>query len=329
MPGFDSVIGLEEVVDYLQNIIKSDKVAQTYIFYGEKGTGKKLLSGILAMTLQCEKHGIEPCLECSSCKKAETRNHPDIITVYHEKPASIGIDEIRAQLVDDILIRPECSPYKIYIVPEAEKMTTQAQNALLKTLADLPKYAKIFLLTDNVDMLLPTIRSRCVHLAMRLVSEPKVKKYLMDACDVPDYYAELDAAYAQGNIGKARDIATSGEFHSRVDTCVEILSRSYHMPMVQVNDCVKRLTEEKADIDEYLELFTMWFRDILLFKATAEVDKLVFRRQLDMIKKRASQSSYEGLQEILNAIEKVKTRLKSNVNFELSIELLLLTIREN
>ena len=73
----------------------------------------------------------------------------------------------------------------------------------------------------------------------------------------------------------------------------------------------------------------MWFRDVLLFKATAEVDKLVFRRQLDMIKKRASQSSYEGLQEILNAIEKVKTRLKSNVNFELSIELLLLTIREN
>ena len=101
MPGFDSVIGLEEVVDYLQNIIKADKVAQTYIFYGEKGTGKKLLSGILAMTLQCEKHGVEPCLECSSCKKAETRNHPDIITVYHEKPASIGIDEIRAQLVEN------------------------------------------------------------------------------------------------------------------------------------------------------------------------------------------------------------------------------------
>lgn len=329
MPGFDSVIGLEEVVEYLQNSIKTDKVAQTYIFYGEKGTGKKLLAGILAMTLQCEKHGIEPCLECPSCKKAETRNHPDILTVHHEKPASIGIDEIRAQLVDDILIRPECSPYKIYIVPEAEKMTVQAQNALLKTLEDLPGYARIFLLTDNVDMLLSTIRSRCVHLAMRLVSEPKVKKYLMDACNVPDYYAELDAAYAQGNIGKARDIAVSGTFHNRVDTCVEILSRSYHMPMMQVNDCVKQLTEEKADIDEYLELFTMWFRDVLLFKATAEVDKLVFRRQLDMIKKRASQSSYEGLQEILDAIEKVKTRLKSNVNFELSIELLLLTIREN
>ena len=98
---------------------------------------------------------------------------------------------------------------------------------------------------------------------------------------------------------------------------------------LEFNGKLKRLTEEKADINEYLELFTMWFRDVLLFKATAEVDKLVFRRQLDMIKKRASQSSYEGLQEILNAIEKVKTRLKANVNFELSIELLLLTIREN
>ncbi len=329
MPGFDSVIGLEEVVEYLQDIIKTDKVAQTYIFYGEKGTGKRLLSGILAMTLQCERKGIEPCLECASCRKAETRNHPDIITVYHEKPSSLGIDEIRTQLVDDILIRPECSPYKIYIVPDAEKMTVQAQNALLKTLEDLPGYAKIFLLTDNVDMLLPTIRSRCVHLAMRLVSTPQIKQYLMDACDVPDYYAELDAAYAQGNIGKAKNMAATGTFHVRVDVCVDILSRSYHMPMTQVNDCVKRLTEEKADIEEYLELFSLWFRDILLYKATAEVDKLVFRGQLDMLKKRASQSSYEGLQTILDAIEKVRTRLKSNVNFELTIELLLLTIREN
>lgn len=329
MPGFDSIIGLEEVVTYLQQIIKTDKVAQTYIFYGESGTGKRLLSGILAMTLQCEKHGIEPCLDCPSCRKAETRNHPDIITVIHEKPASIGIDEIRSQLVDDILIRPECSPYKIYIVPDAEKMTVQAQNALLKTLEDLPQYAKIFLLTDNVDMLLPTIRSRCVHLAMRLVSESKVKQYLMDSCDVPDYYAELDAAYAQGNIGKAKEIASTGVFHTRVDACVDMLSKSYHMPMAQVTECVKRLTEEKTDIDEYLELFTMWFRDVLLYKATAEVDKLVFRRQLDMIKKRASQSSYEGLEEILAAIDKVRTRLKANVNFELTLELLFLTIREN
>ena len=107
------------------------------------------------------------------------------------------------------------------------------------------------------------------------------------------------------------------------------MSRSAHMSMGQVMECVKQLNDEKAHIDEYLELFALWFRDVLLFKATAEVDKLVFRRQLNDIKMRASQSSYEGLEEILDAIEKVRTRLSANVNFELTLELLLLTIREN
>ena len=329
MPGFDSVIGLEDVVNYLQKVIRTDKVAQTYIFYGEAGTGKKLLAGIFAMTLQCEKGGIEPCLECPSCRKAETGNHPDIITVTHEKPGSIGIDEIRKQLVGDVWIRPECGKSKIYILPEAEKMTIQAQNALLKTLEDLPSYAKIFLLTDNADQLLPTIRSRCVHLQMRLVSEQQIRDYLVDSCDVPDYYAELDAAYAQGNVGEAKEVSSTGEFHSRVEHTARILSRSSHMSMSQVMEFVKFLNDEKAYVDEYLELFTLWFRDVLLFKATAEVDKLVFRRQLNDIKMRASQSSYEGLEEILDAIEKVRSRLNANVNFELTMELLLLTIREN
>ena len=329
MPGFDKVIGLEEVVDYLQRSIKSDKVAQTLIFHGAAGSGKKLLSGIFAMTLQCEAHGITPCLSCPSCKKAETHNHPDIITVTHEKDNLISVDEIRSQLVNDILIRPECSERKIYILPDAEKMNVQAQNALLKTLEDLPSYAMILLLTDNVDALLPTIRSRCVHLAMRLVSEKKIKNYLVEELNVPDHYAELDAAYAQGNVGRARAISGSGEFHELLDTCVEMLARSYHMPMNQLVDDVKLLTEDKGRIEEYLELFTMWFRDVLLFKATNEVDKLVFKRQLDMIKKRASESSYEGLETIIEAIEKVRVRLKANVNFELSVELMLLTIREN
>lgn len=329
MPGFDSIIGLEEVVEYLQKIIKTDKVAQTYIFHGEAGTGKKLLSGIFAMTLQCERGGITPCLSCSSCRKAETHNHPDIITVVHEKPNTISVDEVRGQLVNDILIKPECGRYKIYIIPDAERMTVQAQNAILKTLEELPSYAMIFLLTDNVDQLLPTIRSRCVHLQMRLVSEKRIREYLVDSCDVPDYYAELDAAYAQGNVGKAKEISSTGEFHNRVDETVRMLSRSHHMSMSQVMEYVKFMTDEKAFVDEYLELFTLWFRDVLLFKATTEAEGLVFRRQLGDIQKRAKESSYEGLEKIIDAIEKVKTRLNANVNFELTMELLFLTIREN
>ena len=97
------------------------------------------------MTLQCEEHKKEPCMHCSSCRKAMSRNHPDIIYVEHVKPTSIGIEEIREQLVSDVEIKPYTGPYKIYIVDEAEKMTIQAQNALLKTIEEPPAYAVILL----------------------------------------------------------------------------------------------------------------------------------------------------------------------------------------
>ena len=83
-----------------------------YLFGGEHGAGKKLLASLFAMTLQCEEHGVEPCMKCRSCRKALGKNHPDIINVTHEKPNSIGIDEIREQLINDVGIKPYESPYK-------------------------------------------------------------------------------------------------------------------------------------------------------------------------------------------------------------------------
>lgn len=126
-----------------------------------------MMASLFAMTLQCEKHGVEPCMECPSCKKAQSQNHPDIIYVKHEKPNTISIDEIREQLINDVMIKPYSSPYKIYIIDEAQKLTLQAQNALLKTIEEPPAYAVVMLLADNPDALLPTISSRCVQLNLK------------------------------------------------------------------------------------------------------------------------------------------------------------------
>ena len=94
-------------------------------------------------------------------------------------------------------------------------------------------------------------------------------------------------------------------------------------------DMIKDLAQDKESIYEYLDLYIMWFRDVLLYKATKDVDGLVFKNQLNSIKERAKQSSYEGVEKILDAIGKAKERLHANVNFELVMELLFMTIREN
>ena len=139
-----------------------------------------LLASAFAQTLQCEKGGVEPCGTCHSCVQAQSLNQPDIIRVTHEKPNSIGVDDIRDQLCSDILIRPYSSPWKIYIVDEAEKMTVQAQNALLKTIEEPPAYGMVLLLTENSQSFLPTILSRCVTLKLRPVKDEQIRKYLME-----------------------------------------------------------------------------------------------------------------------------------------------------
>lgn len=329
MAGFQEIVGHEEVIQHLQNAIRLGKVSHAYILSGEKGSGKKLLANTFAMALQCEKKGVDPCQECRSCKKAMSRNHPDIIYITHEKPNSIGIEDIRTQLIEDVMIKPYCSSYKIYIIDEAEKLTLQAQNALLKTIEEPPAYAVILLLTSNMETFLPTITSRCVKLNLRPVQESMVKDYLMEKMHLPDYQAQMDAAFSQGNIGKARQMAESDEFNLMTEQALRILKKSNELELYEMVEMIKELSAEKQNIDEYLDLFAMWFRDVLFFKATKEVDGLMFKDQLNHIKERARKSSYEGIEKIIDAIGTAKERLHANVNFDLVMELLFLTIREN
>lgn len=329
MPGFTEIVGHKEIIKHLQNSISLGKVSHAYIIGGEAGSGKNLLASAFAMTLQCEKKGIDPCLECSSCKRSLSNNHPDIIYVTHEKPNSIGIEDVRTQIIDDVAIKPYCSSYKIYIVNAAEKLTLQAQNALLKTIEEPPAYAVIILLTSNLDALLPTITSRCVKLSLRPVNETMVKEYLMEQMHLPDYQASVNAAFSQGNIGKAKQMAESDEFSVLFERALYILKKSKEMELHEVVDRVKELATDKESVYEYLDLFIMYFRDVLLYKATRDVDGVVFKNQLNSIKDRARESSYEGIEKIIDAIGKAKERLHANVNFDLAMELLFMTIREN
>ena len=202
MGSFKDVVGHKDIIKYIQNAVTADKVSHAYILNGQRGAGKKMLARLFAMTLLCEKRGPEPCGECHSCIQAESGNHPDIIRVVHEKPGSISVDDIREQVNQTVAIKPYQGPYKIYIIPEADLMTIQAQNALLKTIEEPPEYVVILLLTENADLLLPTITSRCVMLKLRNIKDTLIKKYLMEKLEVPDYKADICTAFAQGNMGQ-------------------------------------------------------------------------------------------------------------------------------
>ena len=180
MGSFKDVVGHKDIINYIRNAVTENKVSHAYILNGERGSGKKMLANLFATTLLCEKQGPDPCNACHSCHQAESGNHPDIIRVTHEKPGSIAVDDIREQVNQTVAVKPYQGAYKVYIIPEADLMTVQAQNALLKTIEEPPEYVVILLLTENADQLLPTINSRCVMLKLRNIKDKLIKRYLME-----------------------------------------------------------------------------------------------------------------------------------------------------
>ena len=329
MAGFQDILGHEQIIEHLQNAIKTDKVSHAYILDGPDMSGKKMIADAFSMTLECEKKGTEPCMECHSCKQALGKNQPDIIYLQHEKPNTISVDDIRSQINNDIGVKPYSSPYKVYIVDEAEKMNVQAQNALLKTIEEPPAYAVILLLTNNAEIFLPTILSRCVRLSLKAVPDEKIKAYLMENYEVPDYKADVCVAFAQGNVGKAIELAESEDFNEIKNSALQLIKRLDDIELYEMAEAVKQISNYKLKINDYFDLIMIWYRDVLLYKATADVNKLIFKEEVYEIKKEASRSSYGGIENILEALEKAKIRLNANVNFDLVIELLLLTIKEN
>lgn len=329
MAGFQSIIGQDQIKAHLQGALQSEKISHAYIINGEKSSGKEYIARIFAMALQCERGGVEPCNECHSCKQALSRNQPDIIYVSHEKPNSIGVDDIRAQVNNDVAIRPYSSRYKVYIINEADKMTTQAQNAILKTLEEPPEYAVILLLVSNVNALLPTILSRCVLLNMKPVRDSLMKEYLMEELQVPDYKADVCVAFARGNVGKAKALASSEDFENVKSEALGLLKYVQDMEISEIIAAIKKVGEYKLEINDYLDILAIWYRDVLLFKATADVNHLVFREEIQTIRKIAGRSSYEGIENVICALDKAKKRLDANVNFDLVMELLFLEMKEN
>lgn len=329
MTGFKDIVGQESIISHMKNAIKLNKISHAYIINGEKGMGKKTIAKIFSMTLQCEKGGDEPCMQCHSCKQAISNNHPDIRWITHEKPSTIAIDEVREQINNDILIKPYSSKYKIYIVDEAEKLTIQAQNALLKTIEEPPAYGIIMLLTNNKDSFLQTILSRCVALEMRPVASTDIINYLREKEKIPDYQAKMVVNFAGGNLGRAIRLASMEEFNELKDMVIRHLTGICDASVTDISGYVKEAATFKDNISEYIDLMVAWFRDVLIFKASKDINQLIFKENISLIEKYVIRISYNGINRIFEAADKVVLRLRANVNFDLTIELLLMCIREN
>lgn len=329
MANFKDIIGQESIKKHLQTAIKTGNLSHAYIINGEYGSGRQTIASALAKTIQCQSKtdDTDACGVCTSCKQAESHNHPDIKYITHDK-TSISVNDIREQLNNDISIKPYSSEYKIYIIPDANKMTEQAQNALLKTIEEPPVYAIIILLTENCDSLLPTIRSRCVTLTINPVEKDKICTYLENKFQLEPEQAQIAANYCQGNIGKAIRFASSSDFIEMKNQVLKLLKNLDSMDIASIIDTIKEFSTHKNDINDYLDLMLLWYRDVLMLKVTKDANLLLYSDEYSAISEQATKRDYENIENIIAAIDKAKVRLKANVNFDVTIELMILAMKD-
>lgn len=339
MPSFRDITGQPHIKQHLMRAISRRQISHAYLLSGEEKMGKEALARAFAQTLLCETlkeqgypEGASPCKICSACKKIENDAHPDVRTLRHEKPLSIRVDEIEEQLTNDAYLTPYAADYKLYIVPDAQFMTTDAQNKLLKTLEEPPDYVCILLLADSAQSLLPTIRSRTIPLPLRPVPEREILGILQQE-DSNEYRTTLAARIARGNPGKAHYLATDARFEDRNRSLFYLLEHLEQMALYEIADRLQLLLEEAEDETsvrmECMETIRLVLRDILVYKATDSKDYLILQDEWEYIRDVAMHTSYAELLATERKLIEARERLNANVNAQLTLESFFLYARKS
>lgn len=185
------------------------------------------------------------------------------------------------------------------------------------------------LLTNNLESLLPTILSRCIVFHLKPVDNYKIIEYLEKVHGVPDYKARICAAFSQGIVGRAEAMAASEDFNDIQYNVLNIVKNIHDMDVYEVIETVKRLNTYKADINDIIDMMMVWYRDVLILKVTKDANTIVYKDEYRFLMNQANRSSYEGLNDIIQSLEKAKTRLAANVNFDVAMEMMLLVMKEN
>lgn len=326
MRNFENIIGHEQNIEHLENAIENGQVSHAYIFNGEDGIGKMTTAKAFVKALLCESKN--SCGTCQSCIQIDSGNHPDVIYVTHEK-AGITVDDIRDQVNQSVFVKPYSSDHKVYIIDEADKMNATAQNALLKTIEEPPAYAVIILLSNNKESFLETIVSRCVVLNFGPLKESQVREYLNSHYDNMNGREDLAVSYSMGNIGKAKKVIESDDFNEQKDFCLNLMANLEKWDIHEILLSLKQMASYKDYIYDLLDIMTIYYRDILILKVTGLPNKTVFKEKFSVMKNQSIYLSFEGIDTIIKEIEKAKIRLKANVNFDVTLELLLFVMKEN
>lgn len=329
MADFNAVAGHERIIKSLRESIKNDMTSHAYIFCGNKGSGRNLTAGAFAKTANC----LSPingnaCGKCPSCIQFESGNNPDVFYVKATKTISISVDDIREQIVNEVKIKPYSYKRKIFIIDKADTMTSQAQNALLKTLEEPPKYVLIILIAENTENFLPTVLSRCVMMKFSPISVNLIKNYLINNCAMNEDDAAFYAEYSIGSIGEALRLSGDENFYQMRNDIISCLDRLDTMDFVSAMFMAKEMEKYKA-YSELFDIMYMFYRDVFCMRLFKDDRYVIQKDKIGVIEKKAKNLNEQTIAKRLDFIMDIKKKIRQNTAFRLSMEVLFMNLKES
>jgi DNA polymerase-3 subunit delta' len=290
----NNIIGNNEIKEYLESSLENNNILHSYLFLGTEGIGKRMLAKNFAKGILCLEEKKNNCT-CKSCICFDGKNHPDF-NLINEEGEGIKIDQIR-EITKKVIEKPIISERKVYIINDCDKMTKEAQNCLLKTLEEPPEFVTLILISSNENLILNTIKSRCMKLKFQNIDDESLKKYAIENLQYNEISDNMLKSFG-GSIGKAEKLKENSDKYKEIENFTKLLMNKNLPEIMQIG----KVLYDKENIYDILDYLI-----VCLYSNSSENKKY------------------------LNCIELVNkciSRLKINSNFDMSIDSLLMEMWE-
>jgi DNA polymerase-3 subunit delta' len=321
---FHTIIGQERAKRLLQNALRQSKVAHAYIFAGPSGTGRKRMAQTFVQALFCPNSPDDACGTCIECRKVKHGNHPDLFWIEPDG-SSIKIDQIR-ELQQQFSYRSTASGTKVYVLNEADRMTVQAANSLLKFLEEPQSPAVAILITENGQALLPTIQSRAQWVSFTPMAPDHMRQVLVGE-GFPEELVRCAVQMTSG-LDAARDLIRLNWFAETRNVMIQLMKDALALLPVAGTIQQKVIKTEVADhMDMLFDMMVLWLKD-MIHVIYGRKHRIVFIDQMDWIAKHAfSREAGFWVKGMEHAVE-ARKRIRIHANPQLVLEQVLFALQQ-
>lgn len=331
---FKDVLGQDHIVQNFQKTIEKDLLAHAYVFTGIDGIGKSLFAKQLAKRLNCSANDIDSCDKCVNCRKIDMETSSDVHWISLGKSKKfLGIKDIKA-LQDTAALKPVESNYKIFVIKDANRLSEEASNSLLKTLEEPPLSSIIILLASSLDSLPETIVSRCQIIRFLNLSQDTIHEILKnrykDNVETLEWFAQI----SNGSVGNAINLIEE-DLYKKNELLVECLSNLCKVDNFKLSkqihdwipDSKKTLEEKRSYLKIILDLILCYYRDLLVLKIE-HCGKIHYfnNEQKCLIEKQSMLFTYDDIATTIDQIIAAVSDLESNANTNFIFENLFIEI---